>query len=540
MIRLNPMRRLPFRAGSVLASGLLLGLLASIAGGAATRGFAAPVPLATETGIPASIPSMDALPQGDAPAFAGRVDPETYRVGPGDEFAFRSSDLNDPKIVRVGPAGELLLPDVGPIPVAGLTLREVEARAREALRPYVRGKGFVLTLHRPRRFLAVVTGAVLRPGTVLVQAPVRASDAIEAAGGVVWPGARRGIAVRRGADTLWVDLDRFQQSGDLDANPLVFETDVIVVPAGSRKIEVRGAVGRPGEYDLAPGDRVESALAAAGGLLARAAADRITLSREPAPGRREEITVRLEADGAALPLQPGDRLFVPELGRYGAGASVVVEGEVAFPGPYSIVDGEDRLGDLLRRAGGLAEWADSAALRVERESNAAVRDSAFVRLAREQSGLVNENERDYLVTLTRENRAVSLSAEAWEESGRSIGDLTLRNGDRIVAPRRSRTVLVQGEVKAPGHVAYVPGRGVADYIADAGGYTGRASKGGVRITLAATGRQVEKGDVEALHEGDVVWVPARQRRSFWSSARDVLTTVAQVVTIYLVVREANR
>ncbi|HET7904554.1 MAG TPA: SLBB domain-containing protein, partial [Candidatus Eisenbacteria bacterium] len=390
------------------------------------------------------------------------------------------------------------------------------------------------------RFLAVVTGAVGRPGSVLVQAPVRASDAIAAAGGVVWPGARRGIALRRGADTLWVDLDRFEQSGDLEANPLIFETDIVVVPAASKKIEVRGAVGRPGEYDLAPGDRVETALAAAGGLLARAAADRMTLSRERTPGTREEIEVRLEAGGGALPLEPGDRLFVPELGRYGAGSSVTVEGEVAFPGPYAIVDGEDRLGDLLRRAGGLAERADSAALRVERASDAAIRDSAFVRLAREQSGLVSENERDYLVTLMRENRAVSLSAAAWEKSGRSIADLALRDGDRIVVPRRSLTVLVQGEVKAPGHVEYVPGHGLADYVAAAGGYTGRAHKGGVRITLAATGRQVEKDDVGALREGDVVWVPARQRRSFWGTARDVLTTVAQAVTIYLVVREATR
>lgn len=540
MIRLNPMRLLPFRTSPALAASLLAGIFASFACGAATRGFAAPIPVSAEPGISFALPVSSALVSGDAPAFAGRVDPGTYRVGPGDEFAFRSSDLVDPKIVRVGPAGELLLPDVGPIDVAGLTLRDVEARAREALRPFVRGKGFVLTLHRPRRFLAVVTGAVGRPGTVLVQAPVLASEAILAAGGVVWPGARRGIALRRGADTLWVDLDRFEQSGDLDANPLVFETDVIVVPAGSRKIEVRGAVGRPGEYDLAPGDRIETALAAAGGLLARAATDRMTLSRERSPGAREEIAVRLEDGGAALTLEPGDRLLVPEIGRYGGGSSVNVEGEVAYPGPYGIVDGEDRLGDLLRRAGGFAAGADSAALRVERTGEAALRDSAFVRLAREQSGLVSESERDYLVALMRENRAVSLSAAAWGNSGRSIGELALRDGDRIIVPRRSRTVLVQGEVKAPGHVEYVAERGLDHYVAAAGGYTGRAHKGGVRITLAATGRPVAKGDVGALREGDVVWVPARARRSFWGTARDVLMTAAQAATIYLVVREATR
>jgi protein involved in polysaccharide export with SLBB domain len=102
------------------------------------------------------------------------------------------------------------------------------------------------------------------------------------------------------------------------------------------------------------------------------------------------------------------------------------------------------------------------------------------------------------------------------------------------------TVMVQGEVKIPGHVPYTPGRGVDDYVRSAGGYTARASKGRVRVTAAATGRPVGARDVRELQAGDVVWVPARDRQSFWGSVRDVLTTAAQAATIYLVVREATR
>ncbi|HEU4334132.1 MAG TPA: hypothetical protein VFT32_06510, partial [Candidatus Eisenbacteria bacterium] len=89
---MNTMRSFPFRAGPALAAGLLWGLLVSVAGGAATRGLAAPVAVTTDTGLPVTLPSGGAFPSGEAPAFAGRVDPDTYRVGPGDEFAFRSSD----------------------------------------------------------------------------------------------------------------------------------------------------------------------------------------------------------------------------------------------------------------------------------------------------------------------------------------------------------------------------------------------------------------------------------------------------------------
>ena len=161
-------------------------------------------------------------------------------------------------------------------------------------------------------------------------------------------------------------------------------------------------------------------------------------------------------------------------------------------------------------------------------------------MAREQEGLVTDGERDYLVALTRERRAISLTASAWAKPGRAWSDIPLLDGDRIVVPRRSLTVMVQGEVRAPGHVPFQPGGNVGEYIAAAGGFTGSANKGRVRVTLAATGRPVGGNDVRTLHAGDIVWVPARTPRSFWSTLRDVLTTAAQVATIYLVIDQATK
>jgi protein involved in polysaccharide export with SLBB domain len=483
---------------------------------------------------------------GDAPAFAGRVDPDTYRVGPGDEFAFRSSDLLDPRILRVGPSGEILLPDAGSLMVAGLTLREMDARAREALRPYIRGKGFILSLYRPRRFRAVVVGDVESPGAVLVQAPVRASDAIAAAGGVIPGGARRGIVLRRGADSLWVDLVRFERTGDLGANPLVFETDVIVVPPSTRRVDISGAVAHPGPYDLAPGDRFTSIVAAAGGALPRAALDAAELSRSPAPGALDRAPVHL---GAALAapggpddplLEEGDRLYVPEQAHWHESARVLVTGEVARPGFYSVQDGVDRVSTLFDRAGGFTEWADRAAIRIERDSDAAVRDSAFLRLAREEEAILSDVDRAYVVAVSRERHALSLGVGVFLQHGDARADVPLLDGDRIVVPRRSVTVMVQGEVMLPGHVPFERGRSVSDYVTMAGGYTSKADKRATRVTLGATGRAVSASDVDSLHAGDIVWVPTHGPRNGWSLMKDVLTVAVQVATVWLVVIEASR
>lgn len=480
-----------------------------------------------------------------SPPIAGRVDPETYRVGPGDEFALRYSDLLDPRILRVGPAGDLVLPDVGPLQVAGLTLAELETRVRERMRPYVRGKGFTFSLYRPRRFRLYVTGEVARPGAVTLQAPVRASEAIEAAGGIIETGARRGIEVRRGAATIPVDLVLASRAGTLAADPLVFESDVLFVPAAGRRVEVWGAVAHPGRYELVSGDRVSILLALAGGALPEAALADATLDRFDATGRSERAPVTLEAASASpggaadLPLQEGDRLFVPSRARWMRGDVVQVMGEVARPGPYPIRAGSDRLRGILAEAGGFTPDADSAATRVERPDTAP-RDSAFQTLAARNPDLLTPADRDYVVATARERRALSANVGPFLTRGDARGDIVLHDGDRIVVPRRVALVSVQGEVRAPGYVPYVAGRDADDYVKDAGGFTSRARKGRLRVTRAATGGQVSVSEAGALRPGDAIWVPTKPERSAWTSFRDVLTTAAQVATIYLVVREATK
>jgi polysaccharide export outer membrane protein len=480
------------------------------------------------------------------PPIAGRVDPATYRVGPGDEFAIRYSDLLDPRVLRVGPSGDLVLPDVGALSVAGLTLEELELRVRERMRPYVRGRGFVFSLYRPRRFRLYVTGEVERPGTVTLQAPVRASEAIEAAGGVARGGARRGIQVRRGADTLRVDLILASRGGALGADPLVFESDIVYVPPVGRRVEVRGAVPHPERYDYVSGDRLSALVAMAGGALPEAALADASLERFDDRGGSERPRVRLDQALAKpggsddVELREGDRLFIPGRAKWLEGDAVEVIGEVERPGPYAIRGSVDRLRSVLNAAGGFTARADSAAIRVERGSVDAPRDSVFLSLARQNPDFLSPADRDYVVSASRERRAVSGNVGLLLARGDPRGDVALHDGDRIVVPRSVPLVSVQGEVRAPGYVPYMPGRSASDYVRDAGGFTSRARKGRIRVSLAATGGQVSADEAGSLRPGDIVWVPARSDRNTWGTVRDVLTTAAQIATVYLVIREATK
>jgi polysaccharide export outer membrane protein len=480
-------------------------------------------------------------PSAAEPAIEGRVDPETYRVGPGDEFALRFSDLLEPRILRVAPSGDLLVPDAGSIPLAGLTLREADERVRERLRPYVRGKGFAFSLHRPRRFGLRVLGDVQMPGVVTLQAPVRASEAIEAAGGVAVGGARRGIQVRRGADTLLVDLVRYARAGDVEANPLVFETDVIYVPPIYWTVEALGAVAHPGRFDYVAGDRVSDLLALSGGLRPGAAPDQAQLRGGKELQRSEAEPVRI-AEAAAAPggssdplLRPGDVLYVPELAHYLEQDHVIVEGEIAHPGPYPIQDGVTRIRSVLERAGGFTPFANRNAVRVERPRAHAPTDSAFLRIAEEQGPLLSPVERLYVLTRARERNAVSAPVGALLESGDPRGDVALHDGDRIVVPRFLPFVSVQGEVRSPGHIPYREGWKVGDYVKEAGDYTGRAYKSRTRVTQATTGSPLWAADVREVRAGDVIWVPTEPDRNPWGTVRDIIAVTAAAASVVIAV-----
>ena len=514
----------------------------------ATSAFAQSIPgSAADAGATSALEERANRATADAAdtAILGRVDPDTYRVGPGDEFALRYSDLLDPKILRVGPSGELLLPNAGPLPVAGLTVREVETRVREQLRPYIKGKGFVLTLHKPRRFRLPVLGDVERPGVVALQAPVRASEAVEAAGGIAPGGARRGIQIRRDGDTLLVDLVRAMRTGDLATNPLVFETDVIYVPPEGPFVEVRGAVPHQGRYDRMQGDRLTTLLALGGGPRPSASLEHAVLARFRPDGSREDVAVDLNAalaapGGPADPeLSDGDRLFVPERSRWREVASVFVGGEVARPGPYPIEDGVDRLRAVLERAGGTTPKADRMSIRVERRIEEAEPDTAFLRLARELEPMLSPAERSYVVLRTRAREAVSAPVGALLERGDPAGDIALRDGDRVMVPELLPMISVQGEVRTPGFVPMRDKGRYADYIEAAGGYTSRAMKSRTRITLAATGRQVNAGDSDVLLPGDTIWVPAKPERNPWATFRDIIGVAAAAAAIVIAVEAVN-
>jgi len=145
-------------------------------------------------------------------------------------------------------------------------------------------------------------------------------------------------------------------------------------------------------------------------------------------------------------------------------------------------------------------------------------------------------EASYYRLRTRENRyLVSVNFDKLFIEKDIKVDVPLFDEDLIVIPERTMTVYVSGGVVSPGNITYRPEWTYEDYIEAAGGFTDLAREGWVSIIDSRTGKWVDVDDDDQVREGDIVFIPERDRVDWYTAFIDGLTIVAQVSAIILVV-----
>ena len=492
--------------------------------------------------LPRQTETAPLLEEAPVLALRGPVDDERYIVGPGDELSISiwgKSTLAETSVVS--PEGELVLPGVAPVPVAGKSLREAKAAVTERLLQFYRNGEISVSLTGLRSIRVNVLGDVYFPGEYTGTALDLAGAMIEKAGGIGTGASSRGIVIRRrGGKEERVDLMKYMNAGDMDANPPILDGDVIYVPSATSKVHIEGAVAWPGDYDLVEGDSIESLIALAGGFNRDAVTDTVQLHRfvdDRTTALRHVNMSGPEANGLAL--MDGDQIYVKARPDYHVNRRVFVEGEVERPGPYGINEGVERLTDVLARAGGPTERASLIEARVFREIPEEEVDPEFERLAEMSAGSMSSTEYSYWTSRLREQPGAMSVNVAKALDGDESHDVLLRDGDRIVLPRASMTVRVSGQVADPGLVPYVPDERYTHYIRAAGGYGSGARRGAVRLIRRSNGRWVRASRAGVVRPGDEVWVPEREEGAVWELIKDVAQLAASLATAYLLIDQAT-
>ena len=301
--------------------------------------------------------------------LAGPVDP-SYRLGAGDRLVLiLTGDVEQAYTLDVTREGFVVIPQVGQINVANLTLAQFEdllySRLGRSYSGVRRGANattrFSISVARLRSNQIFVVGEVARPGSYRVSAAGTALTALYAAGGPTANGSLRALQIRRNGRMVGtIDLYDYLLKGDASHDARLLNGDIVFVPIHTGRVRVVGEVNRPGTYEIGPNGSLTEIVRAAGGLLPTAARSRIQIERltpmrdRTRPGGDRAVLDVSATDGVdvpALALADGDQVRVLKVADR-VRNRVVVRGNVFTPGNVGLTSGM-RLSDAIRKAGGL-------------------------------------------------------------------------------------------------------------------------------------------------------------------------------------------
>ncbi|ENP8342175.1 SLBB domain-containing protein [Vibrio harveyi] len=323
--------------------------------------------------------------------------------------------------------------------------------------------------------------------------------------------------------------------------------------------EVFGEVKHPGRYPITPRMTISTLIGAAGGLTYNAFTINAELARTVINSKDERASIDVERIDLRQAIQGStaddaiiigrDRLNILEKPNVKLQSTVTLQGEVRFPGTYTVRQGET-LGELLERAGGLTEFAHPQgaiftreALRLQEQKllnqyAADMRAETAKKTFRADSnmGSVISDPDKTLKFVEEASRSKALGRMVVQlnrilKDERSA-DFMLEDGDFLFVPTFRNTVSIMGEVQVP--ITYLLDNklDVDDYLNKAGGAKKQADED--RIFVVRADGSVYKptsgywfgNNHEELKAGDTIVVPIdtdyRDALSTWTAATQIL------------------
>jgi protein involved in polysaccharide export with SLBB domain len=273
--------------------------------------------------------------------------PADYVLGPEDQLLIRAwGKIDLDSRVTVDRNGQINLPKVGTLTVAGLRYAQVEGYLHTAISALFKDFELNVALGQLRSIQIFVLGNARQPGAYTVSSLSTLVDALFASGGPSATGSMRHIQLRRGGQTLTeFDLYDLIQKGDKSHDVRLLPGDVIYYFPIGAQVAISGDINEPGIYELKGETTVGAALEGAGGITSLADAERAVLERIQSHTSREIEEFALDAPGQARLLKDGDLLRVFPLSPKFANV-VTLRGNVAQPGLYPWKEGM-RISDLI-------------------------------------------------------------------------------------------------------------------------------------------------------------------------------------------------
>ena len=280
--------------------------------------------------------------------------PDNYVLGAGDQLLLQLfGKQSDSYTLDVARDGNIMLPDIGPLNVAGLRFNKANELIVERIRSANIGLNAAVSMGQLRTINIFVAGEAKYPGVYAVSALTTVTQALFVAGGVSEIGSLREIEVKRAGETVAsFDLYDLLLRGDSRNDVHLKHGDVVFVAPVKALAEVRGEVKRPAIYEVKPTDTLNNLLAMAGGAKANGYINAAVLERYNEKRLRGFKNVDLtQAADNALHVKAGDVLRIAASSER-VENQLVLAGAVSRPGFYACREGY-KVTDIIRSL-----WSD--------------------------------------------------------------------------------------------------------------------------------------------------------------------------------------
>jgi protein involved in polysaccharide export with SLBB domain len=397
-----------------------------------------------------------------------------------------------------------------------------------------------------------VKGAVYRPGVYQFSGKLNTvRQLVEKADGLMAEAFTNRAVLHRQHEDLTREIIPVDIRGVLDGSQpdiALMRNDVLYIPSihdledlGS--LTIHGEVARPGTYAFAENTTLEDLIIQAGGLLESASTVRVDISRRVKDSKSTKATSVIGEtysfslkDGFVIDgtpgfvLQPYDQIMVRRSPGYQAQINVTVGGEVEFGGTYSLTQRVERLSDLVKKAGGLTDFAYAKGARLTRVINAEERRrmNDVLRMSNLGQDSIDVKRLDlgsvYYVGIDLEKAVANPGSD---------DDIVLREGDHLTVPTYNNTVRISGAVMYPNTVSFSSGKKLKYYVNEAGGYGDRAKKSRAYVIfMNGQVKRLKSKHAGGIMPGSEIVIPVKERHP-WSlqNTLSIATTSASLATM---------
>lgn len=398
-----------------------------------------------------------------------------------------------------------------------------------------------------------ISGAVFRPGYYKIGTNVNSvKTLVENAGGLTEMANRTRAVLHRMKENRTISTMTINLAAILDGSmpdAILQNEDELIISSfeeieNNKTLTIYGDVYKPGKYKYAEGETIEDLITEAGGLKESASLANIEVARRITNKSDETHDVKVAtiysttlANGLPIEgeskfvLMPYDIITVHRSPNYQEQKMVHVTGEVRYGGAYALESKEERLSNVLKRAGGMTKNAYANGVQLIRK---VTKKELEIQRMKLDVAKTEADSLEIMNSLQRTSYNVGIDIDKALSKPGCPSDIVLQEGDSIYVPQLNNVVKISGEVMFPNTVAYDEGRSASFYLNQAGGVS-RNGKRSLAYIVYPNG-QVSKISKGKILPGCEIVVPTKpekkidtQRTSMWLALASSIATIAAVL-----------